>query len=285
MGKLKSWWKDENDGSCLQSSFLRLYELSLTDCCKLTSFPPCPRVKKLHLGGLDENFQIVSSSAHKYESPMLRKVNVFENVSHLKSLPMSSVTSLSVFWDNKVERLSQVEDSFKSCSSSLRTLTIRGCENLRSVSRSLEYLTALESLSIIECPILRFAEEDADEDDNKPWRFLHRSLRSIELWAVDSMEILPQGMQYLTNLQSLTIENCWNFETLPEWISCLSSLNTLRVKCCRQFQSLPEAMRDLTSLKVLDLSYCKESLKERCQSPNGEYWPKIQHIPSIDTST
>ncbi|KAL2927622.1 putative disease resistance protein RGA4 [Bienertia sinuspersici] len=115
-----------------------------------------------------------------------------------------------------------------------------------------------------------------------PWISLHQSLHSSELWKVESMTILPRGMQYLTALQDLNIGCCWELKDLPEWIGCLSSLKSLRVRCCSEFQPLPETMQNLTSLKLLDLSYCKEGLKEkRCQNPNGVDWHKIKHIPSI----
>ncbi|KAL2927612.1 Disease resistance protein RGA2 [Bienertia sinuspersici] len=279
--KLKGWWEGDQqlvavDGSCWQPSFKRLFKLSILVCPKLESFPPCPRVKTLSLSDLDENFKIMESrDSNGNNNPRpsaLKKVNLFENSGHLKSLPMTCVTSLSITWDHKVERLSQVKEAFKSCSSSLRRLTIRGCDNLMSVSQGLEYLTVLESLSIIECPVLTFSEEDDNnEDDAMPWRSLHQSLRSLELCKVESMTILPSGMQYLTALQDLNIECCWELKDLPEWIGCLSSLRSLRVRCCSEFQSLPETMQNLTSLKLLDLSYCKEGLKERCQNPNGGF--------------
>ncbi|KAL2927628.1 Disease resistance protein RGA2 [Bienertia sinuspersici] len=261
--KLKGWWEGDQqlvavDGSCWQPSFKRLFKLSILVCPKLESFPPCPRVKTLSLSDLDENFKIMES----------RDSNGNNN-------PRPSALK-------KVERLSQVKEAFKSCSSSLRRLTIRGCDNLMSVSQGLEYLTVLESLSIIECPVLTFSEEDDNnEDDAMPWRSLHQSLRSLELCKVESMTILPSGMQYLTALQDLNIECCWELKDLPEWIGCLSSLRSLRVRCCSEFQSLPETMQNLTSLKLLDLSYCKEGLKERCQNPNGVDWHKIKHISSI----
>uniref|UniRef100_A0A803MLU2 Uncharacterized protein n=2 Tax=Chenopodium quinoa TaxID=63459 RepID=A0A803MLU2_CHEQI len=292
---LKGWWEGDQhqqlvaaDGSCWQPSFKRLFKLSILGCPKLESFPPCPRVKTLSLSKLDENFKImefrdVVDDYNDHNRPSaLRKVNVFENIGYLKSLSMSSVTSLSITWDHKVERLSQAKEAFRSCSSSLRRLTIQGCENLRSVSQGLEYLTVLESLSVIQCPVLTFSEEDdSNEDDGMPWRALHQSLRSLELWGVESMSLLPSGMQYLSALQDLTIERSQEFKALPEWIGCLSSLKSLRVKCCLEFDSLPETMRSLTNLKLLDLSYCKQGLKEKCQNPTGNDWPKIQHISSI----
>uniref|UniRef100_A0A803LZ82 Uncharacterized protein n=1 Tax=Chenopodium quinoa TaxID=63459 RepID=A0A803LZ82_CHEQI len=177
--KLKGWWEGDqqlvdSDGRCWQPSFKRLFELSILVCPKLESFPPCPSVRILSLSKLDKNFKIMEfrdgNGYSHYRPSALRTVDVFENIGYLKSLSMSSVTGISITWDKRVERLSEVKEAFRSCSSSLRRLKIRGCDNLRSVSEGLEYLTVLESLSIIECPVLTFSEEDdSNGEDGMPW--------------------------------------------------------------------------------------------------------------------
>ncbi|XP_056698861.1 putative disease resistance protein RGA4 isoform X1 [Spinacia oleracea] len=113
-----------------------------------------------------------------------------------------------------------------------------------------------------------------------PWKSLHQSLRNLQFSYTDMMN-LPKGIQYLTSLQSLSLGSCWNVTNLPEWISCLSSLQSLSIEKCSAIKSLPDSMRNLASLQQLVIKSCTE-LEERCKEPNGEDWPKIQHIPHVD---
>lgn len=49
---------------------------------------------------------------------------------------------------------------------------------------------------------------------------------------------------------------------------------------CPNLKSLPQGFQDLTSLNELRIGNCP-GLTERCQSPNGSDWPKIQHIRRV----
>ncbi|KAJ8433909.1 hypothetical protein Cgig2_001838 [Carnegiea gigantea] len=170
----------------------------------------------------------------------------------LNSLPMvafRSLTKMTIYGDSKVENLSEIEEVFRGCSSSLRFLQVMHREKLRSVSRGLKHLAVLESLQLVGLPALRFdetqgeEEEDEDKEDDTtgnddllnvsvPWNYV------IEL---------PKGMRYLTALQSLKIVNL-PLKDVPEWIASLPSLHSLEIKKCKHLESLPEALGNLTSL-------------------------------------
>ncbi|KAJ8422813.1 hypothetical protein Cgig2_018014 [Carnegiea gigantea] len=95
------------------------------------------------------------------------------------------------------------------------------------------------------------------EDDGMPWHCLHHCLRSLELSELPKLVNLPNGMRYLTALQSLHIEACRELESMPEW------------------------MLELTSLKQLIILDYSDGLTERCHNCTREDWPNIQHIPQV----
>ncbi|KAJ8434037.1 hypothetical protein Cgig2_001230 [Carnegiea gigantea] len=321
--KLKGWWRGfSTSGSVMEDdemmggessvqtvgadrlpSFSQLSELEICDCHDLTVIPLCPTVETLTLRRFNERLQIMTkkkedqreecgssdSGSSSRDGPKMRVVST-DNARHLKSLPpvaFQCLANLDIGWDSKVESLSEIEVVFRSCSSSLRTLEIRGCSKLRSVSGGLEYLTALESLELWDLEELRFDETDGEgegeeeERTDMPWRSLGQCLRSLTLGELTKVDDLPKGMSYLTALQSLTIDYR-PLKDLPEWIECLSSLQSLQIQSCRHLESLPEALRKLTSLQRLELHHCNDIIERRCQNPNGEDWPKIQHIPNIN---
>ena len=151
------------------------------------------------------------------------------------SVPIRSLTKLTIDRDEAVENLVDYGRGFQSCSSSLQTLEIDNCRKLRSVSVGLVYLNALESLTLSYLRKLNLANEDEEiegdiECDDMPWGDLSHTL------------------------QRLTFDNCPEVQTFPKW------------------------MRKLTSLQHLTGYGSSKELYERCQSPNGEDWPNIQHI-------
>ncbi|KMT01563.1 hypothetical protein BVRB_9g215630 [Beta vulgaris subsp. vulgaris] len=269
---LKGWWREDDsaaadDDHTLRRTlrFPRLCQLSIRHCPNLTSFPVCPSLEDLEFCGNNEMLQIVVNTAagNSQDDVRLRKV-VIDNVSSLNSIHSPCLISLNIKDNKEMESLSEVEEAFKSCASSLRSLTIWGCCNLRRISGGLEYLTALESLEISNNNQLIMCEED-EKEDGMPWKSLHQNLRSLELHALENMTSLPKGMQHLTSLQRLQLFGCHNIEGLPEWISCLSSLQSLSVEYCIAFKSLPESMQNLTSLQKLVIQHCCPGLEKEMQ--------------------
>ncbi|KAJ8431552.1 hypothetical protein Cgig2_029581 [Carnegiea gigantea] len=247
--KLKGWWRDDSnisqDHGLSLPSFPCLSYLRIFKCLSLACMPFCPRVERLTIVGCNVNLQIMETI--ESGNPKLRSLHT-SNVSHLKlALPVEAfqhLNSMIISSDCEVENLSEVEEVFHCCSSSLRTLEIRCCLKLKSVCEGLEHLTALE--------------KEEGEDDEMPWRCLHHCLRSLELNNLPNLVNLPNGMRYLTALQSLEIRDCASLKSLPEW------------------------MPELTSLKQLKIQHCSQNLKERCRDITGEDWPNIQQIPDIN---
>ncbi|KMT15887.1 hypothetical protein BVRB_3g055750 [Beta vulgaris subsp. vulgaris] len=147
----------------------------------------------------------------------------------------------------------------------LRQLTIGRCPNLTTFPA---------------CPSL----EELELYDNKMlWSSFPQNLRILKFKYLSNMTSLPEEIQSLSSLRSLELFRCDRIKALPEWISCLSSLQSLSIYRCLALKSLPEAMRNLTTLQRLYIGRCRD-LEERCKKPNGEDYPKVQHIPSISLS-
>ncbi|KAK9663607.1 hypothetical protein RND81_O271100 [Saponaria officinalis] len=290
MSDLKGWWKRDVNCNVWPPSFIKLYELSVYRCGKLTSFPTCPRLEKLALLGVNE--QLVTSLGKEEGLIKLREVSI-NNPDYLKSFPTKSLTSLLISGNNELESFSELDTIFKGCSS-LKSLSIMNSDNLRSLNGGWwKHLTTLETLLLFNLLALRFSgrgrdtdnndadDNDNDDDDEIPWRFLDRSLRSLEFDCL-GIKILPKGMRYLTSLQNLQLQRCRNLECLPEWISCLSSLRSLRINSCRRFRLLPVHVRDLTSLQVLQVLRCPLVVVERFQDPDEDDRLNLQHISTVD---
>ncbi|OWM86728.1 hypothetical protein CDL15_Pgr015764 [Punica granatum] len=139
---------------------------------------------------------------------------------------------------------------------SLQSLAIKDCRRLKGppVWAILRYLTALESLTIYDCPQLDLSTGESEYQED-----------------------MPEGPTY--KLRELKFRWIWNMGTLPWWIQHLTNLESLKIEFCLNLRAFPEWFPQLTSLKRLEI--CGEKLIRRCRRNIGEDWPKISHIPDI----
>ncbi|GKF97503.1 NB-ARC domains-containing protein, partial [Tanacetum coccineum] len=79
----------------------------------------------------------------------------------------------------------------------------------------------------------------------------------LQLWEFGKLESVSMGLQHLTSLQHLRIQNCGKIEDLPETL--------------------------LPSLLTLTISGCPDNLKEKI-SRRGSYWPLVSYIPYMELS-
>ncbi|KAK9663602.1 hypothetical protein RND81_O270700 [Saponaria officinalis] len=284
MNDLKGWWKrEEANCNVWPPYFSKLSEFNVFNCDKLTSFPTCPKLEKLTLCSVNE--ELLTSLSKEEGLIKLRDVRI-DNPDYLKSVPTKSLTSLCIVHCSELESLSELgETLFKGCFS-LKSLSIECCRSLRSLNGGWwKPLATLESLRLCSVGQLAFSGRgwDTDDSDNDgiPWRFLDRSLRSLE-FTDPKTKILPKGMRYLTSLQNLELLGCNDLECLPEWISCLSSLRSLRINSCEKLKLLPGHVRDLTSLQLLQVWNCPLLVAERFQDPDGDDRLNLQHISAVD---
>ncbi|KAM3299846.1 hypothetical protein ACQJBY_041042 [Aegilops geniculata] len=76
-----------------------------------------------------------------------------------------------------------------------------------------------------------------------------------------------------SSLRNLTLFEC-EMRSLPGNLKCLTSLTRLDINDCPNMSSLPDLP---SSLQHIVVRGC-ERLKESCQAPDGESWPKIASI-------
>ncbi|KAM3691144.1 hypothetical protein ACJW31_09G173300 [Castanea mollissima] len=129
----------------------------------------------------------------------------------------------------------------------LRTLVVGNCPSLTSLALSIKHLTALETLIIRDCKELSLMEV-AGEEENQD---LKLSLQNLMFFHLPKLEVLPQWLQGSANtLQLLWIGGCENLMALPDWLPRLKSLQTLWIDNCPKLSSLPEGMEALTELLI-----------------------------------
>uniref|UniRef100_A0A803MJA9 NB-ARC domain-containing protein n=1 Tax=Chenopodium quinoa TaxID=63459 RepID=A0A803MJA9_CHEQI len=229
--KLKGWMRrvEAGDQLLVDSStsgilFPQLKSLRIERCPLLTCTPWCPKLERLHLVAFNNRLQIMNTERGEIENacnspscsfccdlrnsrsisiPILKEVDI-DDVAWLNSLPMEVFRCLEFMTikKSKVEALEVVEEVFRSCSSSLRSLYIIGCSKLRSVSGGIEHLTALEMLDIYYTHNLSLLENG---EDGKPWKSLYHSLTYIQLIDLPQLQRLPDWMQFLKALRTLSI--------------------------------------------------------------------------------
>ncbi|GAB2298333.1 hypothetical protein Dimus_038527 [Dionaea muscipula] len=237
-------------------------------------------LKRLHLSHL-ESVEYMESSNYKPASSTL----FFPS---LEVLELWYMPNLKGWWNMEVDAAESSSAGEETTAVLSSTTSIEWCQQHY---KQLPSFPTLRRLEIFDCPNLKSIPLCPNLEElelfkvNKELLVLMMStptlkgLRSLKLKDIPEMVVLPDGLQHLTTLHSLDIS--WNKElpALPEWISCLTSLEFFQISDCLGVKSL--RFRLLTSLKHLDISRCSEVLRERCKGPNGDDWPKIQHILSV----
>ncbi|KAL5538506.1 hypothetical protein UlMin_043902 [Ulmus minor] len=130
----------------------------------------------------------------------------------------------------------------------LKSLTIRWCEALSLLPRSLQSLSALESLEIGDCHSLIYFPEGGTKGLS--------NLRTLSVENCNNLISLSMGYQYLTSLENLTIMYCPSIGSFPADVEQLSALRSLTILSCPQFMYLPEGLQNLKLLHSLEIRSC-----------------------------
>ncbi|XP_074320208.1 putative disease resistance protein RGA3 isoform X4 [Silene latifolia] len=221
----------------------------------------------------------VGSSVTTSEYCSKLKTLSVDAVEHLLSLPrecLVHITSLAIK-DRKLLNTCILKEVFQRLPS-LVSLNFLFCFRLISIFEGLQHLTSLESLVLRGCKKLALSQ-NRQIDCDMPWKSL-KSIRSLDILYIPELHHLPNGFQHLTKLLTLKLQHNCNFEALPEWISCFSSLEYMCLIKCPKLTCLPEGFSKLTALYELEIEDCP-GLTNRCASPTGGDWHKIQHIPLL----
>jgi Leucine-rich repeat (LRR) protein len=280
---LKGWWRRrdssmevnsdshnsiENTENPLLPSFPCLSRLQIENC-PISSMPTFPHLEELSLYGTSlkplQQTMMMNMGAPQSSTSTAKASSSSTPLSKLKSIYLGFIEDLETLPEEWLKNLT-----------SLKSLMIRGCNRLNSLSQGIQHLGALQDLDLDECAEL----ELANVEDEMQWQGL-KSLLSLSFSCLPKLVSLPLGLQHGTTLQKLLISDCENLTAIPEWIRNCTSLQVLEIYGCSSLTSLPEGMRSLTSLQRLKIKN-SPNLLQRCEREAGEDWPKIAHIPELE---
>ncbi|GMN63370.1 hypothetical protein TIFTF001_032457 [Ficus carica] len=237
---LEEWSSPDIGGDAFPS----LKKLVLDKCPQLTAMPVILSIQHLELRDcqrvLVHSFQNLTS---------LRNLAV-EKVNDLPCFPRSfpSNNLLLTLLEIKSLPLLHFLPPELGNLTSLKSLTIRWCEQLAFLPPCLQNLNALESLEISDChSLVCFPENETQGLSN---------LRTLSIENCTNLTSLSMGFQFLTSLENLTIMYCPSLYILPSGIEYLFSLRSLTIISCPQLMSLPEELQRPNVLHTLEIRSC-----------------------------
>jgi Leucine-rich repeat (LRR) protein len=293
MPNLEELWTTTNgleigeENSSFHHCFPALSALFIWNCPKLNVRPYFPlslewlRLRK-------SNGQLMSPNGsssrllhpHVDESPF--SIGTLAGV-HLKKLKLEEMTASSSSWE-LLQQLTTLESlEIRLCNDlrelpasmrsliSLQRLHVDGCSNLVMLPEWLGELCSLQELSVVRTPMIDSIPESTEH---------LRSLVEMKIVGWGNLRQLPVAMKHLTSLQVLSLEGCSALCMLPDWIGQLSALRLLRIDRCSNLQSLPHSIKCLTALRSLSITGCPD-LARRYKKEVGDEWHLVSHIPHV----
>ena len=238
---------DLHEGS---SSFSKLLELRIDSCPKLQALPQLFAPLKMEIS----RCELVRA---------LPNPGCFRQLQHL------AVDQAC----NGGKLLGEIPDNISLCS-----LVLSNLPNATSFSKWPK-LPSLRSLHIRDCKDLVSLSEEA-----APFQGLS-SLKLLSIQRCPRLVTLPMHGGLPKTLECLTIGSCSGLETLgaEDVLSSLTSLTDLYIENCPKIKHLPKEGVS-SSLEHLVIQECP-LLMERCsknEKGGGPDWPKIMHIPDLE---
>nr|ACM17560.1 NBS-LRR disease resistance protein family-2 [Oryza brachyantha] len=250
---------------------LRLYELEIHHCPKLSITPCPPEAVRWEVEGSDgvlsswPNTCASSSSAVVRADELtvklcklpLRQWRLLHQLTPLKCLTIDSCTDLSS------------SPEITRALSTLRTLSLKGNDGDPELPSWIGELTRL--------PELRVTTRWPELTVNRGMMRQLSSLRCLILSECARMTSLPDWLEDLPSLRDLRIESCAGLSSLEGGsMERLTSLKWLALSCCPSIAALPESLGELTSLTYLGIFEC----------PNIKFLPEsIQRLTNLNTLT
>ncbi|KAG6679717.1 hypothetical protein I3842_13G005700 [Carya illinoinensis] len=250
-----------------------LENVSLNGCESLRSFP-LDLFPKLRILDINEcrNLESIALQKHHVYDMMAFEINIYNCpnfVSFPKGLCASNLTwfraincgSLRSLPDNMHERLQSLQYLYiEQCPEvvslpeggfppSLNSISICRCDKL--FANRIQW--GLQKLSSVRTMII--ADESEDVESFPEVGLLPSSLTSLRICGFPKMKYLDKkGIQHLTSLEELQIDDCLKLKCMPE-------------------EGLP------ASLSILKIKNCA-LLKKQWQRKKGKEWRKIAQVPS-----
>ncbi|TYI07425.1 hypothetical protein ES332_A10G226900v1 [Gossypium tomentosum] len=157
----------------------------------------------------------------------------------------SNLKVLRIFYCKNLQclLLDEGEDVDSNNACVLQQLDIVGCESLKRINRS-ELPSTLKTLQIKYCPKLESISQEIQDNS---------SLESILIFNCDMLKGLPQGLNNLKHCKSIRIRNCSTLISVAESGLPTTNLEVLYLHCCVLLQGLPGNMHSLNALKELEI--------------------------------
>ena len=227
MPKWNEWLCIGDDGECIQRVFPCLKELHLSCCPNLTaSLPDSNTIETLTISGCGN----LSFPGNQFYTS-LRNLDIYGTVcDSMEFLPLENFPNLT-------------------------KLRLRGCGNLKQLTRDSSTDMIIETLEIKGCKRLEFIGN-----------FHYSSVRKLTIVkSCDTLRSFP--LNYFPKLNSLDLRHCQNLESFTfdlddqaEYCStALQSLSSFKLIQCKKLRSLPEQLGTLLpSLGLLHIEDCPE---------------------------
>jgi Leucine-rich repeat (LRR) protein len=149
----------------------------------------------------------------------------------------------------------------------LEKLTIRGFENVVSISEEIGQLKALKSLELSALGLwsLPTSIGQLNKLEALTLKKLKRitllpeeigqlnALKSLTLEDMDNLYALPTSLWQMDKLEALTLENLRDITALPREMGQLNALKSLTLKNMDSLKTLPASLEQLSKLEVLTL--------------------------------
>ncbi|KHN20832.1 Putative disease resistance RPP13-like protein 1 [Glycine soja] len=298
----------------LPEQLLPLKELEISECNKLEA--SAPRALELNLKDFGKlqldwaTLKKLSMGGHGMKASLLEKSDSLKELyiycyskyetsddgcDSLKTFPLDFFPALRTLYLNGSRNLQMITQDHTH--NHLEALRIRWCPQLESLPGSMHILLpSLKELRIEDCPRVESFPEGGLPSNLKEMELCksssglmaslkgalgdNPSLESLEIEKLDAESFPDEGLLPLS-LTHLRIRDFRNLKKLDYKGLCqLSSLKELFLDDCPNLQQLPEEglPKSISSLSI----YGCPNLKQRCQNPGGEDWPKIAQIPTVD---
>lgn len=168
---------------------------------------------------------------------------------------LTNYTSLEVLDLHKSRYITEFDASV--CSApKLQQILLTRCDNLCTISPSIEALQNLTELNLFDSPKIRSLPEEIGQLTNLK-KIIFGGSNGV---ANKALETLPDSIGQLVNLEELVLDHCKALRALPDSIGKLKKLTTLHMRACKSVEELPDSLGDCTSLIDVSLVKCK-SLK------------------------
>ncbi|KMT16433.1 hypothetical protein BVRB_3g050580 [Beta vulgaris subsp. vulgaris] len=248
----------------------------------------CTSLEKLSLQNC-QNFNTWPANPWKLIS--LKELCIDDCPCLTSSPHLEGLTSLNTLVIRGCPRLPEAPRSLGQCTSLIK-LSISNCTNISTVP-DFQRLTSLEELDIIDCvkirtlppglhilPNLRTMRVGrvCDRFDRFPQC---NSLERLWLKGMPDMNSLPETLKLLIQLKVLRIRSFGSLEVVPDWICELKNLQILIFEECGMLKQFPSQRKMLQLKKLRCLRIEKCAIYEQTLLENGIERKKVGHVPHI----